>query len=225
MSYMRRIGSHVSAFPGIITEPIIHHRPDLSDDDVTAVSGVTFPGHKANGIPGAAIQRRAMQLADITGREITMSRGEHYSPAYSAGDGRSWGITPAAHSQYRPSTQRGWMVTVSERDGIMGYQHTRHDFRTWPQVLAFIREHFPHDVETVHNGELVDAVNALFLEGMGETVGDLGDGDPVWAGITELDGEWYGREQNDYGQSVTYRFGNESQARTWLFAMESSIVG
>lgn len=224
MSYMRRIGTHVAAFPGIITEPVRAYRADIGEDDVSAVSGVTFPGNKHTGMPGAAIQRRAMQLADITGREITMSRGEHYSPAYSHTGDAVWGIIPAAHSQYRPSTQRGWMVTVSERDGIMGYRHTRHDFRTWPMVLAFIREHFPHDAETVHNGEQVDAVNAVFLDGFGETVGDLADGDPVWAGITELDGEWYGREQNDYGQSVTYRFGNESQARTWLFEMESTTL-
>lgn len=225
MSYMRRIGAHATAFPGIISEPIIRHRPDLGDDDVSAVSGVTFPGNKHTGMPGAAIQRRAMALADITGAEITMTRGEHYGQAYASSTGRTWSIAPAAHSTHHvpDGMGRGWEVTVSNLDGIIGWQHARYHFRTWPAVLAFMRAEFPHDAETVHNGELVDEVNAVFLDGFGETVGDLSDGDPVWAGITELDGEWFGREQNDYGQSVTYRFGNERQARDWLRAREIDV--
>jgi len=171
--------------------------------------------------PLAATQRRAMQLADVTGSEITMSRGDHFAPLYS-GDSAAWNVMPAAHTEHVPET-RGWVVVVSSPDGIIGYQHARHYFRTWPKVVAFLREHFPHDAITVTDDETTEEVNATLLEGVGETVGDFGDGDPTWAGITQVgdksDAPWFGREENQYGQNLTYRFANERQARSWLDAI------
>ncbi len=75
--------------------------------------------------------------------------------------------------------------------------------------------------ETVTDEDITEAVNSALLEGVGETVGNLGDGDPVWAGVVEISGTLYGREQNDYGQSVTYRFVSADAAAQWLAAMDA----
>lgn len=218
MAFMRRIGRHfIEAVPGGTSETVRQYLEHLDDYAILNAIGETFRGSKRDGIPGAAIQRRAMQLADITGRQFSLTHGEHYA---AAGD-LFLSVKPAAHGTGADYAPTGWLITESRPDGIIGHQADRTYAATWPDVLAYVRAHFPHEAEVVTDDEIEGAVNAVFLDGFGETVGDLSDGD-MWAGVTELNGDWYGREENSYGQRMTYRFGNESRAMQWLYSVETT---
>ncbi|PUB32543.1 hypothetical protein C8K30_1011069 [Promicromonospora sp. AC04] len=224
MSHMQKIGTAIWAVPGEYTGPVRTHREDGLMVH-TLHTGETFRGGRSTGLPGAAIQRRAMSLADVTGVAIDMSRGLFFNPVEAASS-RVWFVRPdkgAATWQHVPSG-KGWLVTVSDYVPTLGYQHTRTNLRTWPAVLAFISEHFPRPTQTVTDDEVLAAVNDAFLAGDGEATVATGAGALIQAGITALDGQWYGREQNDYGQSNTYLFAGQRQAREWLDAIEPSTA-
>lgn len=153
MAFIRTAGSHVTAVPG---ERATRTRQDVSGILWTEYpTGVTAPARRGQSDPLASTQRKAMQLADITGdAEITMTRGDHFAPIHTTA--RSWSVQPASHLRHATRhearaayAERGWVVTVTEPDGVVGYRHTYHYSRTWPAVLAFLAEHFPGDPVTV----------------------------------------------------------------------------
>lgn len=225
MAYIRAIDSTLYALAGENNAETRTARHDVRPDawQIDTATGQTVRGNARYGVPGAAVQRRAMALADVTGATVTMSRGEHFSPMYASGT-TTWGVIPAAHSQHTEHA-RGWLVTVSSPDGIIGYRHARHYFSNWPAVVAFLAHHFPHDTVTVTDDETIAEVNGTLLDGFGETVGDTDTGAGIWAGIVQVGdahaAPWYGREQNTYGQHTTYRFANREQAQSWLESVET----
>lgn len=138
MSFMRRMGNYTVAFPGESAE-IMVTRDGIFDH--TLPTGDVFRGNRRNGTPAAREQRRAQELADVTGSEIVPTRGQHYSPAYSNGNARTWFVKPngAPGESHRP----GWLITVTDYVPGLGWNPVVTHVNTWRDVIAFIRTHFP----------------------------------------------------------------------------------
>ena len=70
-----------------------------------------------------------------------------------------------------------------------------------------------------------DEIRELALEFPDSETGNLGAGDPVWAGIATLDdGSAVGVETNTYGQTGAYRFYNAALAEEWLEGIADSLA-
>lgn len=79
--------------------------------------------------------------------------------------------------------------------------------------------------ELVADDRTNDEVWGMFGDGLGESVGDMGDGDPFWAGITWDDnGQWFGAIESTLGQRTVYRFASEESASVWLATQRARLV-
>lgn len=139
MAYMRRIGWDVVALPHGGPHGALH--TDLGDGltETTLPTGETFRGRRGR-IPGAAVQRRAMDLADAVGRPVVPEGGDKFSEYTRPMSGRTWQVVRSGAPG--ESHRRGWLVRVSEPVPGLGFDRQVAWFDTWPEVLGFISYHF-----------------------------------------------------------------------------------